>query len=177
MITNHLPRNGTSRVAAAHVWLAFLLAVQIFVYDAWALITPEAVVWRWLIAAGLFGVSLAVWYASRVRPHTSDKLLMWLIAADVLVASFSVYTQRGMAARAVALYSVPIIISALFGKSSAIFGTAAVCVVAYIVTTASYFVLNFNEGYKVELYGEVSFYSILFLILAVLVWAVARPKK
>ena len=166
------------RVAAGHIWLAFILIVQILIYDAWELITPEAVIWRWLIAGGLFVVAITVWYAVHMnRNIVADKLLWTLIVCDILVASFSVYTQRGMAARAVALYAIPIVVAALFGRAAALFMTAALCVVAYVVAAASYFVLNFNEGYKVELYGEVSFYSVFFLILAALVWVVVRPKR
>src|SRR5690606_10929252 len=100
-----------------------------------------------------------------------------LILADILIASFSVYTQRGMASRAVLLYIIPILVAASLGKRVVLFGAALLGIAAYTTTAIMYFVLNFNEGYKVELYGEIGFYSAIFLLVASLLWGVVKPPK
>jgi heme/copper-type cytochrome/quinol oxidase subunit 4 len=92
------------------------------------------------------------------------------------MASFNVYVQRGMASRAVALYAIPLVVSTVLMSRAALLTTAALCVAAYTTTAVSYFVLNFNEGYKIELYGEITSYSVYFVILAALLWVSIRHK-
>ncbi|HSX24257.1 MAG TPA: hypothetical protein VLE74_04105, partial [Candidatus Saccharimonadales bacterium] len=60
---------------------------------------------------------------------------------------------------------------------SAIFASAALSVAAYTSSAVAYFVLNFNEGYKIELYGEVGFYCVLMFILASFLWSITRPRS
>lgn len=168
-------------VSRVHFWLVLIFTAQIIIYDAWALITPETVLSRWIALALLLAVSTIVWYLARVIYAKSvgiyTGLVALLVVGDIAFASFNVYSQRGMASRAVALYALPIIISAVLNSRAAILATAALSIAAYASTAISYFVLNFNEGYTVELYGEVGFYSALFLVLAYLMWAVIRPRK
>lgn len=180
---DRLARLQASIVSVSRVHFAFVLlaALQIMIYDAWKLVTPEYVLWRWVAVVLLLVVVTAVWYLAKVVSSQSLTLytgfVFVLIVADITFASFSVYMQRGMASRAVALYAIPIIVSTILLSRAALFATALLCIAAYVLTAVSYFVLNFNEGYKIELYGEVGFYSALFLLLAALLWAVIRPKK
>ncbi len=172
--------SGVIKVAGIHFVLIFAYVLQIMVYDAWKLINPETVLLRWMMAAFMLLVTTAVWYLAhtQVSSTSSYKVLVWaLILADVSLASFNVYTQRGMASRAVALYAIPIVVSAVLASRAALLATATLCVAAYTTTAVSYFVLNFNEGYKIELYGEVGSYSFLFLILAALLWVAIRPHR
>ena len=164
------------RVARIHFIYVLALAVQIIIYHAWQLITPEAALRRWVMT-GIFAAGVTVvWYLSKHADGSGRlrRLIYGLILLDIGVASFGVYTQRGMAARAVMLYAVPIIVAATLRSRSALLATAMLCVVAYTTTALSYFVLNFNEGFKVELYGEVGFYSFLFFVLARLLWVITR---
>ncbi len=173
-------RSNVTRVARFHFVYVVVLAAQILIYDAWNLVAPEAVMRRWLITALLLTVTAVVWYLakSKVNSTLAHKALVFaLILTDIAVASVSVYTQRGMASRAVMLYTIPIIVSTVLLTRSALFATAALCIAAYLATTVSYFVLNFNEGYKIELYGEVGFYCAVFLIVAALLWVVIRSKR
>ena len=172
--------SGVIKVAGIHFVLVFAYVLQVMVYDAWKLINPETVLLRWMMAAFVLLVTTAVWYLahSRVSSTSSYKMLVWaLILADVSLASFNVYTQRGMASRAVALYAIPIVVSAVLASRAALLATATLCIAAYTTTAVSYFVLNFNEGYKIELYGEVGSYSFLFLIMAALLWVAIRPHR
>lgn len=175
-----LLRANTVRLVHAHFVYIALLAVQIMVYDAWKLINPDFVLRRWVIAALLLVVTTVVWLVARLKTRSSGVyagLIYALIVADIAVASFSVYTQRGMASRAVALYAVPIIASAVLMHRTVLFATALLSIAAYTTTAIMYFVLNFNEGYKIELYGEISFYSAIFLLLASLLWIVVRTRQ
>ncbi len=173
-------RSRVVKISAIHFAFVFAYIGQIIIYDAWKLITPEVVLERWLIAAMLLIVNTAVWYLARSKETTTGVykgLAFALITADILMASTNVYIQRGMASRAVALYAIPIIVSAALLSRVALLSTAVLCIAAYTTTAVAYFVLNFNEGYKVELYGEVITYCIYFLLLASLLWAVVRHPK
>lgn len=171
---------NVTRLADAHFVYAVVLAGQIMIYDAWKLINPDFVLRRWLITAFLLVVTTCVWLMARLGKRSEGaykRLVYALILADISVASLNVYTQRGMASRAVMLYAIPLVVSAVLARRTALFATAVLCTAAYTTTAVLYFVLNFNEGYKIELYGEIGFYSIIFLLLASLLWVVVRTKQ
>lgn len=170
-------RSNAVRISRLHFLYVFLLVAQTVIYDAWKLIAPNAVLNRWVANAGLLFVTIIVWYLAKNKVTSTNayKLLIFLlIFADIGIASFNVYTQRGMASRAVFLYVIPIIISVTLLSRSALFAATALSVAAYTSTAIAYFVLNFNEGYKIELYGEVGFYSALLFIVASVLWVVTR---
>lgn len=168
------------RATTLHLLLALLVAGQIILYDAGKLIPPEVVMQRW-IALGAYTIALTViWYIARNRASsliTLKLLVAGLIVADLGLASFMLYSQRGMDSRAVVLYVFPIITAGILARRSAIIAAAILSATAYIVTAVTYFVINFNEGYKLELYGEVGFYAISFLIMASLIWVISRHEK
>ncbi len=168
------------RLSRVHFAYVAFFAIQTIIYDAWNLVTPTAVMNRWIMTAILLGITTMVWYLAHntVTSTAGYKSLVWLlIVTDIAAASFNIYSQRGMASRAVALYAVPIVVSAVLLSRAALFATAALSAATYIATAVSYFVLNFNEGYKIELYGEVGFYSACFFVLAAMLWVVVRSKK
>ncbi len=173
-------RSGIIKMSSIHFVFVFAYIAQIMVYDAWKLITPQAVMERWIAAASLLIINTGVWYVARNMASSTiayKKLVFTLILADIAMASFNVYTQRGMASRAVALYAIPIIVSSVLLSRAALLATATLSIAAYTTTAVSYFVLNFNEGYKIELYGEITSYCFFFLILAALLWVVVRQHS
>jgi hypothetical protein len=168
---------GLQRVVVLHFLLLIGYALQVIIYDASKVITAEVVLWRWLAVAGLLTVSAGIWYLAHNSNNdiaTYKRLTFMLITADIVFASFNVYTQRGMASRAVALYAFAITSAAILLSRAAIFTAALLSAAAYIVTAVSYFTLHFNEGYKAELYGEVIFYSFGLFILAGLLSTLVR---
>lgn len=168
------------RLSTIHLALAAVVAIQIIVFDAGRLIPPEVVLQRW-IATGIFAAIVAgVWYAARNRSSqdaTLKKLIAALVFADIALASVAIYTQRGMASRAVALYAIPIIVAAAINRRSAILASAVLSIAAYMATCVAYFVLHFNEGYKLELYGETGFYGAVLAIVAFSLWAIVKPSN
>ncbi|MDQ5886532.1 MAG: hypothetical protein QG628_929 [Patescibacteria group bacterium] len=173
-------RNRTRKIASIHFLYVLVLSAQIIVFDAGKLINPETVLQRWIATGLLLLVTTIVWYISRNRSGesaTSKKLIGMLILADIAMASYSVYISRGMASKAVLLFVIPIIVSCVLARKSALIATAVLSIAAYVVTSVAYFVLNFNEGYKIELYGEIGFYSALFVVIALLLWVFIRPNK
>ena len=160
--------------------LAGLITIQTIVYDAWKLLTPEAIMDRWFSAAILLLITGFIWYFVKTKSNSVisyKSLLLALIMTDLALASFYAYNTRGMASRAVILFVLPILISALSRSKRAVITTALLATIIYAVTSFAYFTLNFNEGYKVELYGEVGFYSAILMIIAWLTAAVLNIKK
>lgn len=168
------------RVARVHFALTLILAFSIILLDAWNYITPEVVLQRWTVAAMLLVVTTVVWYAARSNlksPAFYNGLIISLVIADIILATFLVYNERGMASRAVALYALPIVTSAALLRRSAIFASAALSTAAYSLAAVRYFVVNFNEGLNIELYGTIGFYSAVFFVLAALVWVALTPDR
>lgn len=172
-------RNGVLRLARVHFVYAGLLALQVIIYDAWKLIVPEVVLKRWLVAAAFMVIITIVWYHARSNRTTdaqARRLAYALIAADIAVATFNIYGQRGMASRAVMLYAIPLVVALVIKSRRALYATAALATVSYATAAVSYFILNFNEGYKIELYGEVGFYSAVIFIIAALLLGTLRSS-
>jgi hypothetical protein len=167
------------RITKLHAFIVLAYIAQIIAYDASKLITPEVVLDRWFAVAGLAAAAAAVYYLARSwvsrTPHY--QLLTWmLITADIAFATFNVYTQRGMASKAVLLFIIPILVSAILMSRAALITTAILSAAAYTTASVAYFVNFFNEGYKIELYGEILFYSAVLLISSSLLW-VFIPSK
>ena len=173
-------RYGLITFCKLHFCLIALLVGQTILYDSSKLITPENVLERWVLISGLLVINGSIWYLVKSKAGHAlmyKLLLLAMIVADILLASYSVYSQRGMASKAVLLFVIPILISGLLLSRSAIFATAILCIAAYSLTAVSYFVINFNEGYKVELYGEIGFYSLLMLLIAGLVSVLVKYRE
>lgn len=156
-----------------------LYVAIIVIYDAFALITPDTLLWRWGAIMGLLVVVATVWYAARAARSAAyySWLLYAYIIAGIAFAAFNVYIQRGMASKAVILFVLPILYSAVFLRKSSLLFTATVSVAAYVLASMWYAVNNPSEGYKVELYGEIAFYSAILFIVAFLLWVILGAKK
>lgn len=170
-------RVSIKKVAVVHFFLLAGYALQIIVMDAWHIIVPDVVLLRWIaVCVATVGVAICWYLAHNLNNSTATlkRILFGLVTTGIAFAAFNVYIQRGMAARAVILFVIPIIVSAVLLNRAAIFATAVFSAAAYIIATVSYFVLNFNEGYKTELYAEVGFYCFLFFMLAALLSTIVR---
>lgn len=168
------------RVARIHFYYAAAIAASIMVYDAWKLITPQAVLQRWTVLALLLVVTTLIWYACRAigkSPFYYRMLAYILILFDIFLAGFFVYVERGMASRGVVLFAIPIAVSMVLNSRSALFATATLSVTAYTFAAVKYFVDFFNEGYRIELYSVLSFYSACFFVLAGIFWVVLRSNN
>jgi hypothetical protein len=160
-----------------HFIFALGYAVQVMVYDASKVITPQLTWWSWLAVGGLAVVTAFVWYLAHNQNNdiaTYKRLAFLLAIADIGFASFNVYYSRGMASPATILYALAIGTTAILLSRAAIFATAILSAVAYAATLVTYFTLNFNEGYKAQLYGTIIFYSFSFIVLAGLLSVLVR---
>lgn len=176
---NKVLRANTISLARIHFGLAAAYAIFIIASDAWNLVARQLTSERWLMFGLLLVVTTAVWLLARgniKNPNYYRALVVAIILVDIALASFAVYTERGMASRGVALYAIPIVSSAVLLSRTVIFGTAALATAAYVMTATRYFYVNFNEGYKIELYSTLGLYTASFFVLAAIVSIVIRRK-
>jgi hypothetical protein len=167
------PKEQLLRISRVHFIYAFAFVASILVFDAWDLIAPEDVLGRWKIAAFMIITTTLVWYAAKSQTQKTllfDLCVYTLILMDLYVAGSLVYAERGMASRAVMLFVIPIITAAALQRASALFATASLAVATYTYMAVKYFVDNFNEGYKIELYATLGFYCLIFYVVA---WALS----
>jgi hypothetical protein len=174
-------RTGLVRICRVHFLLLAAYAVYIVAADTTQLITPQLVLQRWAACGLLFvGVGI-VWYSAHNGGSAGSNyyrvLTYALILFDILFIGFNVYTQRGMASRAVMLFAIPIAVSAMLLNRTALFLTAILSTATYVLAAVKYFVDYFNEGYKAELYIEVGFYSGMFFILAAILAILIRFRN
>lgn len=171
-------RSCVLRAARVHYFIVAVLALSTMIFDGWNYITLENALIRWTITGILFIVTIIVWYASRSNVKSANyyKTLMFsLILADIITAVVFVYNDRAVASPAVALFSIPIVTSAILYSRRAVFAVAALCTAAYSLACIRYFVVYFNEAITVQLYGTIILYSSLFFLLAALLWIVLTP--
>ncbi len=160
--------------------MALAYSIQLMAFDGGHLITPDVVLLRWIAVGVLIAASTLTWFIARSRlakPET-DRFVVWLlIFVDIGFAAFNIYTQRGMASRGVILYVIPMCLATVLRSKSALFTTAILGITAYVGAVVAYFALHFNEGYKLEIYGETGFYAAVLLLIAAMLWAVLRTSN
>lgn len=177
---NNWLQSGLIRLCRVHFVFIGAYAIYIIAADATKLITPQLVLQRWTANAMVLSGVVVIWYLARNRVASTNyyRILTYgLIMLDIGLATFNIFTQRGMASRAVILFSLPIVVSAILLSRTALFLTATLCTAAYSLAAVKYFVDYFNEGFKAELYIEVGFYCAVFFILAAVLSIVIRFKS
>lgn len=144
---------------------------SIITFDSWNLITHEDVLKRWTAAGSLLVINSIIWYLCRSKINNDllyKVLLITLIVCDIVFAATNVYWQRGMASKSVILFIIPIISAALVKSRSLLLATTSISAAVYSISCVRYFFENYGQGYRIELYGEIVFYSAFFFVIAVL---------
>lgn len=169
-----------SAVRATRVHFVYIAAymLSIVIFDSWNLITHEDVLQRWTAAALMVVINTVMWYLARQQFKSQSVyryIIFTTILADIIFAAYNVFSQRGMASKSVALFAVPIITAATLKRRSVILAATSLSVAAYSTAAVRYFYLHYGEGFRVQLYGEIFFYSALFFVMALLLLVVVRP--
>ncbi len=173
-------QTNTVRIARLHFVYVFMYAVLVMAYDAWNLITTQALVERWTLAVTMLIATTIVWFIARnTALHTNvyRAALGAIILLDIFVAGYVVYSGRGMASRGVALFAIPIVISVIYSSRSVLLATASLCLAAYSYALVRYFGEHPSEGYQVELYADLAFYGASFFLLAAMLWVFVRSVQ
>lgn len=159
------------RVTRAHFYLLLAYAGATIAFDSWNLFTHEIIAKRWTFGGLLAAVCCLIWFGIKRYAH-SYRMITYLayalITADILFAGANVMIDRGMASKAVMLFALPLIIAVQLRRKSALLASAGLSIAAYSTFAVRYFHLNYGEGLRIQLYGEISFYSALIFIFALM---------
>lgn len=172
----HQLQQNTIRLVRVQLFYTLVFVASIIVLDAWNVVTQETILERWFIAVIMAVVTAGIWYASRQKSNQAwyyQLLISGFIVLNTMVATYSVYAQRGIASRSVFLYVIPIAMSVMLLSRAAIFATTTVAAALYALVCVNYFYLNPGQAYKAELYGELGFYIGLMYVVAALLWAIS----
>jgi hypothetical protein len=157
-------------------------ALFTIIFDSGNVLTREAIYQRWMMAAVLLVVFTFFWIASRKASSYRQmfRVLLLCVAVELMLAGFMTYWERGMASTSTILYMVPILTMAFARSRTYTIATALIASAIYTAAATKYFYDFFNEGYRVQLYGEIFFYCAVFIvcggILAALVHATTSKK-
>lgn len=161
-----------TRITRTMFIVVLTLLTFIIVSDSWNLILREKIVWLVSGIFLLFIVSTVVWMlASTAKQSRSSSLFyrLALVVTLMVLAGLFTYNERGMASTSTPLYVLPILVAATLKNRHILIGTAFLSIATYLYTTVAYFNLNFNEGYRVELYSKLILFSGLILCITWLV--------
>ena len=173
-------RAAALRLTRAHFLLMLVYVGSIILFDMTHLMAPEIITKRAVAVSSSLAVIGLIWFMAHRRTESSGfhrKLIYALIALDISVVVFMIFTDRGVASREVVLLLIPIISSAVLASRTAIFTTTVLCIAVYLAAVTRYDYLHPNEMYNVELYGITAIFSAVMVVCASLLWAVVRSRK
>jgi hypothetical protein len=179
---NTLNNTQQNSVNAARLGFIFLgiYGISIIIYQAWKLMPNDVLRSRWILLLVALTINTTLWFFSRFR-KLADLYYLGIVFLQVCmylaIATFTVYTERGMASNAVILYAIPLAITALTYSGKALFACAVLCSSAYTAAAVTYFNDYPSEGYKVELWGGILFYSLILFLLSMLLWVNIRSRR
>lgn len=153
-----------------------LYAVSIIVFDSGNLITREAVIQRWSIATAAFVVNTIIWYLSAdgiKNRSTRFSLTVVLALVFIAFAGFSTYWERGMASTSTIFYVIPLLIAATLKHRHTLLAVTALSAGTYAFAAVKYFNDFFNEGYRIQLWGNLLLYMGTLFAIAWLIMVIA----
>ncbi len=161
-------RLDSTRAARTNFFIVVLVMIVTVIYDSGNLITKQSVSERWIAATLLLIVNLIIWYY--VKYADKNYKIMYaisaLVVAQIIFAGFIIYWERGMAATSTLLLALPIITIGVLRRRTLLLGTAALTAATYALVSVKYFNDFFNEGYRIQLWGNIVFYCSLCFIFA-----------
>ena len=172
--------DSAQRATRAHFLFVAAYMLASIIFDSWNLIAREAVGRRWLAAGLLLALNTILWYLAHTRLRRASNyqlIILALVVADLIFAGLNVYWERGMAATNVLLFAVPLVTAAVLRSRVALVAAATLATAAYAAATVKYFFDFYGEGYRVQLYGQVVFYGLVFYALAWLLLVVADAPR
>lgn len=155
--------------------LAFY-ALSIVIFDSGNLITRESIIDRWLLFTVLLAVNTIVWYAASQRKSIYNRpsaAILILSLTLIAFAGFNTYWERGMASTSTILYALPLLTVATLKSRHALIAITTLSAGTYSFAAVKYFNDYFNEGYRIQLWGQIVLYSGVTFALAWLVMIIA----
>lgn len=167
-----------TRVTRTLYFFIGFFAISIVIFDSGNLITRDAVIDRWSLLSMLFIANTVAWFVGSKPSKNSKSLLTYTLSASLIAfAGFMTYWERGMASSSTVFYTLPILVIATLKNRHALMAVAGLCVGTYAFSAVKYFNDFFNEGYRVQLWGNIVLYSGTILVSTWLVLIVSGLRK
>lgn len=167
-----------ARITRTLYFFIGFFGLSIIIFDAGNLLVKEAVVDRWSLLTVLFVINTIVWFLSTQNKTTTQSVSIYIVTICLLVfASFMTYWERGMANTSTILYALPLLVIATIKSRHALIATAALSAGAYSFSAVKYFNDYFNEGYRVQLWGNIFLYSSTIFVCAWLLMVLVGLRK
>ena len=151
-------------------------ALHTIIFDGGNVLTRQGVYHRWLFFALLLAVYTAYWAACKkaTKSYQIFRVLLLCVTAELVLAGFITYWERGMASTSTILYALPIASMALWRSRTYTIGVSILASATYALAATKYFYDFFNEGYRVQLYGEIFFYAVIFIVVGSIIASLAH---
>ena len=163
-----------TRVTRSIYFLIGFYILSIAMFDSGNLITREAVIDRSTLAFVLLVLNTAAWYVASDKKIKSKNLPVYVLTLGLLAfAGFSTYWERGMASPSTILYALPLLSVATLKNRHALIATAALAIGIYAFSAIKYFNDFFNEGFRIQLWGQIALYSGVILTMTWLIMIIA----
>lgn len=164
-----------TRVSRTLFFFAAFYALSIVIFDSGNLITREAVIDRWTLLSGFLVINALCWLISSQssRSLSSQIVLRSVLAVSLLVfAGFTTYWERGMASTSTLFYVLPILVIATLKNRHALLTTATLAATTYAFAAVKYFNDFFNEGFRIQLWGNIVLYGGTIFVCAWLIMVI-----
>ena len=160
-----------TRITRAIYFLLATYIASIVIFDSGNLITKDAVIDRATLAFSILVINTAVWFmaAGNRSPTIRDALTYALVAVMLVFAGLTTYWERGMASTSTIFYALPLLAVGTLKHRHALIATATLAAGTYCFAAVKYFNDFFNEGYRVQLWGNLALYSGVIFCIAWLI--------
>jgi hypothetical protein len=162
-------RTALRRAARLHVVYILAYMLTTIIFDSWNLITHEGIARRWTLAAVFLIVTITAWFISKQAAKPTlfySSAMAALIVSGIIFAAYNVSWERGMASKSVALFIVPIVTAGITRRRSILLAATGLSAAAYSLVVVRYFHLHYGEGFRVQVYGELFMFTMLFFVAA-----------
>ena len=167
-----------TRLTRTMYFFIAVFALSIIVFDSGNLITKQAVIQRWTLLTILTVVNTIAWYIGAQQPLKSRSLNTFILSVVlVLFAGYMTYWERGMASSSTILYALPMLVVATLKNRHALIAITASSAAVYSLAAVKYFNDFFNEGYRIQLWGNIILYSGTFFVCAWLIMIIAGLRE
>jgi hypothetical protein len=168
-----------TRVTRTIYFFAFFFGLSIVIFDSGNLITREAVIQRWTLLTALLVINAIAWIVAATVARKSLKTLgiVLLSFSIVVFAGCITYWERGMASTSTLFFVLPLLVVAILKNRHALLATATLSAATYAFAAVKYFNDFFNEGYRIQLWGNIVLYCGTIFVCTWLIMVITDIRK
>ncbi len=163
-----------TRATRTVYFFVFFFGLSIIIFDSGNLITREAVIQRWTLLTALLVINTITWIIAATASQKSLKTagIVLLSLSLLAFAGYTAYWERGMASTSTIFFVLPLLVVAILKNRHALLATAALSATTYAFAAVKYFNDFFNEGFRIQLWGNIVLYGGTIFVCAWLIMVI-----